>query len=397
MIDPVSNVIPSFPHPHENRLVMKRVLELIARRFFARRCQTASLVLLSQGIFETTRRQILKLLLVVTVFSFGGAVSLAWNDAGHMTITRLAWDELTVDERESVTEIISHHPHREALLQKDKPAEASEHEWMFLRGAVWSDYVRPPKTFPREEVATHPLFKYHRGPWHYVNFPYTVGQISHEIPERHLPDETNILNELELTMKIIGKDRLNDPSRVANITVEQNRAVRLTWLLHLVGDLHQPLHVIALVDRDLFPEPPHTDQGGNRLSVRTDSSSLPKNLHWIWDEMFSVDSRFEQVQQQAERLSHDPVLREEIQSELTQHRTFREWAAESYRTAITHAYLDGKLELARVEPVGPVQDSASTTPIVHAVAMQQARQIAQRRVLLAGRRLAAKLKELTSK
>jgi len=376
---------------------MKTDFDLIARRCFVRWYQTASLVLLSQGIFETTRRQILKLLLVVTVFSFGGAVSLAWNDAGHMTIARLAWDELTVDERESVTEIISHHPHREALLQKDKPAEASEHEWMFLRGAVWSDYVRPPKSFPREEVATHPLFKYHRGPWHYVNFPYTVGQISHEIPERHLPDETNILKELELTMKIIGKDRLGDQGRVGNITDEQNRAVRLTWLSHLVGDLHQPLHVIALVDRDLFPEPPHTDQGGNKLAVRTDSGSLPKNLHWIWDEMFSVDSRFDQVQQQAERLSHDPVLREAIQSELAQHRSFREWSAESYRAAMTYAYLDGKLELARVEPVGPLQESASKIPIVPPVAMQQARQIAQRRVLLAGRRLAVKLREVISK
>ena len=376
---------------------MNALFKLIARRRFARRCQTARLFLLTAGIPATARRQTFKLLLAVTAFVGAGAVSLAWNDAGHMTIARIAWDELTPDERESITEVLSHHPHREALLLKDKPAEASEPEWMFLRGAVWSDYVRPTKSFPREEIATHPLYKYHRGPWHYVNFPYTVGQISHEIPERHLPDETNILIELELTMKILGKDRLNDRSRVANITDEQNRAVRLTWLLHLMGDLHQPLHVIALVDRDLFPEPPHTDQGGNRLAIRTDSSSLPKNLHWIWDEMFSVDSRFEQVQRQAERLSHDPALREEIRSELTQHGTFREWAAESYRAAITYAYLDGKLELARVEPVGPLQDSASKIPIAPAVAMQQARQIAQRRVLLAGRRLAVKLRELTSR
>ena len=339
----------------------------------------------------------MKLLLCLIVLLGAGAESLAWNDAGHLTIARIAWDELTPDERELVAEVLRNHPHRESLLLKDKPAEVSAHEWMFLRAAVWSDYVRPPKSFPKDEIATHPLYKYHRGPWHYVNFPYTAGQISHEMPTRHLPDETNILNQLELTMKVLGKDRLRDRHQVAPDSDEQNRAVRLAWLFHLIGDLHQPLHVVALVDRDLFPEPPHTDQGGNKLAVRTDGNSIPKNLHWMWDEMFAVDSRFDHIQQQAERLSHDPVLREEIRSDLTQHGAFREWTAESYRAAKTYAYLDGKLERVPVESVDRIENKERKIPIVPAVAMQEARRVAQRRVLLAGRRLAIKLREVISK
>lgn len=337
------------------------------------------------------------LLLTSGVVLAGSREAHAWNEAGHLTIARIAWDEFTPAEQELVTQILSHHPHHETLLLKDRPPHVAKREWIFLRASVWPDDVRPPKSFLRDEIKAHPLYKFHRGGWHYVNFPYTAGQRRDDLPDRHLSDESNILTQLDLSMKVLTNKQFRDEDRVENLSREQNRAVRLAWLLHLVGDLHQPMHVIALVDQELFPQPPHHDQGGNRLAVRTESDSDSRNLHWIWDEMFSTDGRFDQVRQQAERLSHDPVLKLEIEADLTNHVTFRDWAKESYQSAKSNAYLDGRLERVLVEGIGEPKISQQEVPVFPPTALKQARQVAQRRVLLAGRRLVAKIREAISR
>ncbi|MBQ0933427.1 S1/P1 nuclease [Ideonella alba] len=66
----------------------------------------------------------------------------------------------------------------------------------------------------------------------------------------------------------------------------ENKREALAWLAHLVGDLHQPLHVGALyldragrpIDPDRAPHDHANDTtGGNRLSVGE------RNLHALWD------------------------------------------------------------------------------------------------------------------
>ncbi len=321
----------------------------------------------------------------------------AWNDAGHMTISRIAWDSLSADERAAVIGILKHHPHLDSLLRKDRPEEASDEEWIFLRASVWADYVRPNKSVPRDDIPNHPLFKFNRGNWHYVNFPYRTGQGTTVMPETSLPDETNILKQLDQSMKILTGLEQNDPGRVTGITDDQNRAVRLTWLFHLVGDLHQPLHSVALVDSQLFVDPPHTDQGGNKLAIRADVSSMPKNLHWFWDEMFSTDSHFDQVCRQAERLTHDPSLSVDQLPELKQHTTFRDWTAESYASAVVYAYQNDQLKRVLWDQVNSGRIPESEVPMLPADELKKARLHAERRVTLAGYRLGAKLKEIVRK
>ena len=321
----------------------------------------------------------------------------AWNDAGHMTIARIAWDSMSADERTSVVRILRQHPHVDSLLLKDRPAEATEDEWIFLRASVWSDYVRPPKSISFDEIPNHPLYKFHRGPWHYVNYPYTAGQASSELPEKQLPNETNILKQLDLCREILTGRTTVDDGRVAGVSDDQNRAVRMTWLFHLVGDLHQPLHTVALIDPSLFPEPPHGDQGGNKLAIRADLNSMPKNLHWFWDEMFSTDSHFDQVCKNSERLTHDPALSSQQLLELQSHLSFVSWAGESYAAAKTHVYQEGRLKLVLWEQFNAGIVPQSELPNLSAEAMKDAKQLAERRVVLAGHRLALRLKEIVSK
>jgi hypothetical protein len=58
---------------------------------------------------------------------------------------------------------------------------------------------------------------------------------------------------------------------------DEEKAIYLTWLLHLVGDIHQPLHCTAVFSEQF----PNGDKGGNDAFIRIRSS--PVKLHAFWD------------------------------------------------------------------------------------------------------------------
>jgi hypothetical protein len=323
--------------------------------------------------------------------------ALAWNDAGHMLIARIAWLRMTPAERAKVTDLLKQHPHYESYLTDKCPTDVSRDEWAFLRAATWSDYIRPPKTMESEKVATHERHKFHRGPWHYVNFPYKAGQTESALPAEALPNETNILKEIETSQKVVQKLLKFDPGAVSDVSHEANRAVRVCWLFHLIGDLHQPLHAVALVDEKLFPEGDHGDQGGNLLAVRPDAKAKPQRLHSYWDGILGYDSRFSSVCDFADLLSRDPTLAPDKLEELVAHKTPRDWAAESYAAAKTHAYLDGKFPRVPYADVDAKKVDADDVPAVSTFDGANSRTLARRRMVLAGNRLAETLKTALGK
>ncbi len=324
--------------------------------------------------------------------------TLAWNDAGHLTIARIAWERLNDSQREKVVKLLRHHPHRDELLLKNRPDDATEAEWMFIRAAVWSDKVRPPKGLPKDEIATHPIHKFHRGPWHYVNYPYKAGQQESALPAHPIPGDgpqpTNILDQLELSMKVLTDESTHDLGRVEGLTDAQNRAVRLCWLFHLVGDLHQPLHAVTLVDEQKFPTGAHSDLGGNLIGIRSHIGAPPYKLHAFWDDRLGTDSHFPTVRDLAEVLAHDPRLAAGSLSEFAQHRDFKAWAAESYQAAKTTVYRDGHLHFALWDDYDQRRIKADDVPILPQGAEAEANKLARRRVVLAGYRLAEKLKQI---
>jgi hypothetical protein len=321
----------------------------------------------------------------------------AWNDAGHMLIARIAWLRMTAAERAKVSDVLKKHPHYESYLTDKCPADVAHDEWAFLRAATWSDYIRPPKTMEPEKVATHERHKFHRGPWHYVNFPYRAGQLETALPRDPLPNETNILDQIETSQKVVQKLLKSDPGAAAGISHEANRAVRVCWLFHLIGDLHQPLHAVALVDEKLFPDGHHEDQGGNLLAIRADARAKPQRLHGYWDGILGYDSRFSSVCDFADLLSRDPTLAPDKLEELASHKQPRDWAAESYAAAKSHVYLEGKLPRVLWADVDAKKVDADAVPTVSTFDGANSRTLARRRMVLAGDRLAETLKTVLAK
>jgi hypothetical protein len=57
------------------------------------------------------------------------------------------------------------------------------------------------------------------------------------------------------------------------------RAVALCWVMHIVGDMHQPLHAALWISWRF----PLSDAGGNWAWVRAAADAAPERLHRFWD------------------------------------------------------------------------------------------------------------------
>src|SRR5262249_23082933 len=73
------------------------------------------------------------------------------------------------------------------------------------------------------------------------------------------------------------------------------KAIAYCWLLHLVGDLHQPLHATSLFSADHFRK---GDEGGNKIPL-----VRGKNLHSVWDGLLGKQYYIRNVNKVVDELS----------------------------------------------------------------------------------------------
>jgi hypothetical protein len=243
--------------------------------------------------------------------------ALAWNEHGHMVVARLAWAQLTADQRAKVIAILKNHPHYTEYLSARKPAAFDEDEWVFMRAATWSDWVRGKPAFDRPT-------------WHYINYPIvplssSVKAADHEPPAK----QENVVNQLAVCVE-----------KIRTGTGEE-KAIYMTWLFHLVGDIHQPLHCVALFSEQF----PKGDKGGNDAFIRIRTS--PVKLHAFWDGLLGTGTNPGSIGSDVREI--EAVMKEtaaDIQKELDAHQTFESWGQEGQELARSVVYLNGDLKVA---------------------------------------------------
>jgi len=348
-------------------------------------------------------------LMTLLVMSWASPVW-AWNDLGHIIVARIAYSRLSGEERQAIAKILKHHPHYDLYFKKPEGLDVPEDEWLFLRAATWCDYVRPPRGLDRDQIHTHPIHKFHRGPWHYVNFPFQPGQDTTRLPTALVPtdpEKTDILEQLQLTHGVLTGKVHKDSGHAKGVTAAQNRAVRMCWLFHLIGDLHQPLHATAWVDRDLFPGPNHGDNGGNLILIRPHATSSPTNLHSFWDNLPGFASGWKrldridklhadvkQARDKSDLLTHNPAYAIEQLTEIARHRRYVDWAFESYQFAASTTYDHGNLKFITQKQLDANQLGRNAVPLLPALLQEKARAVANRRLTVAGYRLAEQIQEI---
>src|SRR5262245_15058368 len=124
---------------------------------------------------------------------------------------------------------------------------------LFMQAARWADDVRMTDK------------QYHRALWHYINWPFKPEGQPESVQVRQ-PEPVNILTAMTENEGVL-KNGSGDPER---------RAIALAWLFHLVGDIHQPLHMAQLFTVDY----PKGDRGGNEICVKVTQATQPMDLHW---------------------------------------------------------------------------------------------------------------------
>jgi S1/P1 Nuclease len=305
------------------------------------------------------------LVILLTIFvrpTFG------WNHTGHMINAELAWRNLSASKRKAISNLLKQHPHYALLLATNVPPGVDTNEWAFLNAAVWPDMVRPGRDKSVE------ITKYHRSPWHYINIPYVAPSAADHISATSFSiPPTNILSALSNSLATLAERRA--------LPVE--RAVSLCWVMHLVGDLHQPLHAATFLS-DTFPQ---GDQGGNLIAI-ADASQVPLNLHSFWDQLFGTGDTYECVACIADQIADARQYNPRKLGEYKGHRTIDSWAHESFEAACAFAYDEGHLKFAEWRAFSSGKVTAAEVPRLKSTYLINANEIARRRVALAGQRLA---------
>jgi hypothetical protein len=324
----------------------------------------------------------------------------AWHRDGHFATARIAWKQLDAGQQLAVHKLLKAHPHFEVYLADQRPAEVPEIEWAFLRASTWADWVRSPNGTALDAGKRRAINKEFSKPvWHYVDLPYIhpsdtgkfdADAIRKEILEPYFDkngEPRHVVAALEWSMKRL---------RTADVP-DADRAVALTWLCHLVGDLHQPLHGTGLIaSKDTFGiplDPPGGDLGGNRLAIKARADSAKAvNLHFYWDALlFPEEPGVAGVDGVVAKLLSDPDLQRDKLTELKS-TDFLSWAEESLAVAKASVYQgkDGFLKV-RVLAQGTKANSADAPALPDGYA-ETAQQVAARRMVLAGYRLADRLR-----
>src|SRR3954469_21776419 len=158
--------------------------------------------------------------------------ALAWGKTGHRVVAAIADTQLSGLARAHIKEILG-------------GAESLD------EAANWPDEMRSDPAPFWQKTAT---------PWHYV----TLNGITYD----HAPPQGDALEALAHFRSV-----LQDPK--ASLADKQ---LALRFIVHLVGDLHQPLHVGKCCDK-----------GGNDVKVTW--FGKPTNLHAVWDSALVDDEQ----------------------------------------------------------------------------------------------------------
>jgi hypothetical protein len=235
---------------------------------------------------------------------------------------------------------------------------SNEKDHSFIEAAVWAD--------DNKELEFNQFT-----PWHYSDTPIITPDFSGDID----------LERMNVTWAI--KQMKNTLSNTSAPSFDSNLALSFSWryLLHLVGDLHQPLHSSSLYSSQF----PLGDEGGNLIRINFTDPAYPDvtNLHALWDACVGqygsvyaplAEEDYERVMLVVEEITKE-VTKESVKEKL-EVKDVEEWAKESYVIAKEFVYT--------------VNDGDTITEDY----IKQGRKIVNERLALAGYRLALMMEEL---
>lgn len=269
----------------------------------------------------------MKRIIYALIFCIWGAHSYAWNAAGHKVVAQIAYDNLSPKAKAMCSKYLRSRTH-------NTPDSS------FVRSSTWMDEIRFRGIYWYDVM-------------HYIDIPFSPDGIS-------LPpvETTNAIWAIKQAISVFSSKKTKYP----------DKRFALLLLIHVVGDIHQPLHAVTRVSA----EHPNGDLGGNLFPLG--SNSVGNNLHKYWDNgagflLGKYDAK--KVKKTAHDLEHQ-LSCSSINTEIDP----KKWANRSHKLAIKNSYQLNPKE----SPSKKYQTNAQT--------------LVQKQLVFAGCRLAALLNKL---
>jgi hypothetical protein len=189
-----------------------------------------------------TKRSV-PILVAACLILANSTTSFSWGAGGHMIVASIAYKRLNPTAKARAKKL---------LAIPINPCDVTKHSPDFVNAAHWGDDVRPKLGFEYAPTL------------HYVDYPFSADNT----PLPNVPEgEQNIIKALEHYVDVL-KNSID--------TNEQAQALR--WVIHFVGDIHQPLHCATRVDH----AHPQGDHGGNLFVIKINGADV--KLHTYWDD-----------------------------------------------------------------------------------------------------------------
>ncbi len=153
----------------------------------------------------------------------------AWSMTGHRVVAQIADQNIKSSTRKKINSLLD-----------DMPMAY----WV-----NWPDFIKSDKTGKYD----------HTSIWHYVNTPGNLSKVDFIAYIKNIKQD-NVYSEIPKLEQTIAD----------NVSSVEQKRIALYFLIHLMGDAHQPLHAGR-----------EEDQGGNLISVLWLNEK--SNLHSVWD------------------------------------------------------------------------------------------------------------------
>jgi len=320
--------------------------------------------------------------------------SLAWDSPGHMIVAGIAYDQLSpTDQKKLATAIKSIKDFSLITDGLGTPTPADRD--LVMAAAVWPDLIKSgsPSFFRNDNKETEPLNAIDQNAgkradgklpshpsWHFIDIPY------HFDTKKDAPMTSTDVTAVDV-LNVLDQQLRQPP------VDDSQRAYELAFLLHLVGDIHQPLHAILGMDKKHHKG----DKGGGLIKLQ-DPITHSSSLHIFWDDLLGksagqdrLDDDVATANQQILQIPKAALPADEDDAKNPP--DFLAWAKASHELAKADGY--NPLTITPIVPSHHVAGSSHTPPIGNATITAKyhddAVNDANTQVSLAGQRLAALL------
>lgn len=208
--------------------------------------------------------------------------ALAWGGPGHMQVAGVAWNQMTPAAKATAWDILQKHPYFETWTKQlgSYATKPDKERYYFMISSTWPDFIKGDEAFGKDNkpAPTGPVLPgfpdmWRHTDWHYTDSPYALyPQLEKEFGQVSPPSDA------EAQVPVL--DNL-----LKDATKPEARGFALPWLIHIVGDLHQPLHAASRYTKfDVNAKgEAKSDLGGNKMKVSYEGKEW--KLHGLWDDI----------------------------------------------------------------------------------------------------------------